>query len=76
MNSQDVSNGLWAVAKLQHKVPAVLVAMQALVTRIPSKINCMQFEGLRMSFWAATELGQDDLANQLKRKLTRLGLAL
>ena len=56
MKPQELSNCLWAAAKLQGVSPEVLYAVPALAKSIPDKVEDMTPQQLSNSLWAAAKL--------------------
>ena len=56
MNSQGLSNSLWASAKLKRVAPQVLTALPELAAQISIKAKDMVPQALSNSFWAFAQL--------------------
>ena len=56
MNSQDLSNNLWAFAQLKNVAPDVLEAVPAIVAQIPGKAQDMIPQALSNCLWASAQL--------------------
>ena len=56
MKPQELSNSLWAIAKLQEAAPTVLMAVPAIAECIPQKVKSMKPQELSNSLWATAKL--------------------
>ena len=69
--SLGLSTSLWACAQLKESASSVLEAVPALVAEVASRSGAMNERQLKMCLRAAAELGDDDLADQLQKQLTK-----
>ena len=72
MNSQDLSNCLWASAQLKDVAPAVLEAVPAIVAQIPNKAKDMKPQELSNCLFASAQL-KDELPQVLEILLAVVG---
>ena len=56
MNAFDLSNCMWASAKLKDTAPVVLEMVSAIAVQIPNKAKDMEAQGLSNCLWASGQL--------------------